>query len=186
MLKGTSKLKQTNDTRKPITIDILQTLVKSLKQSNFNKYAQKLYKAMLLIAFYALLRIGEFTVKQKNPLHTLNLQDISIENNKSDTYTLQILMRHFKHSKNPVTFRLDNLSQAKFCPVKSLIKYLNKRPQSNHPQLFINEKGSPISTLQFSKVFKQLISLNGLDTSVYKPHSLRIGGGGGGYLGTRT
>ena len=147
-----------------------------MRDLNFTNYNRLLYKSMLLIAFYALLRIGEFTLTNKAPSHTLHLADISVPEHEKDKKPLHITIRHCKNSRGQTTFRLDNITDSKYCPVNTLTKYIHRRTKTKHPQLFINEDGSAVSSSQFSHTFKLMISHCGLNPDFYKPHSLRIGG----------
>ena len=64
------------------------------------------------------------------------------------------------------------------CPVKSLRQYLALRPSSrNNPNdpLFLDESGAPLTRGYFIKLFTRLLDLNGLDSTLYKGHSFRIG-----------
>ena len=60
-LTGYQKLKNKCDTRKPITYAILDKLVLSLHHTSNTYYVCMMVRAMYLLAFYALLRVGEFT-----------------------------------------------------------------------------------------------------------------------------
>ena len=67
----------------PITPKILVKFLDTLKSMNLVKFDIKLYKAMFLLAFYAFLRIGEYTRKGKNTKNVILFKDVSISKNKN-------------------------------------------------------------------------------------------------------
>ena len=63
LLVSAHKTAQSPDKRLPITIPILRSLLLSLPQVVGTPFEVKLYKAMFLLAFFALLRVGEMATK---------------------------------------------------------------------------------------------------------------------------
>ena len=79
----------------PITLSILHKLVDALDLSYNSEYNRSMYKSMILLAFYAFLRIGEFTVAATNATdHCLKLS--SIEKTREG---FVISFNSLKHSK---------------------------------------------------------------------------------------
>ena len=78
LLQGIKKKNPSFDSRLPITLPILKKLVDILPVSCSSYYYSVLYKAMLLLAFYVFLRIGEITQNDQNESrnHCLQLQDV--------------------------------------------------------------------------------------------------------------
>ncbi|XP_070180352.1 uncharacterized protein [Littorina saxatilis] len=68
------KLKPANDSRLPITEEILEQLVKTSRQAFQNIYLTYLYPSMFLLAFHAFLRVGEITESD----HTLAFSDVTL------------------------------------------------------------------------------------------------------------
>ena len=66
-----------------------------------DSYKFEMIKAMFLLAFHGLLRIGEFTVKKNEHNHTLQMADIQFgQNTISKGYSCVIItFRYFKQSK---------------------------------------------------------------------------------------
>ena len=62
-----TELKQ-KDPRLPITIDILQAICDKIVNIMNSDYHAQLYRAMFLLAFHRLLRIGEITHRTEKPL----------------------------------------------------------------------------------------------------------------------
>lgn len=163
------------DMRLPFTLDILHTIVDSLKRLHSSWYHVVMYKAIYLLAFHALLRVGEYTVRGSERGHTLSQDDIHFSVKNNIIQKLLIRMRHYKHSKNPVTLSLSPLPVRQYCPVLALASYLSQRAPVKGP-LFLGIDNSPLTTAQFSSVLKMSVIDAGLDPSKYKPHSFRIGG----------
>ena len=92
-IHGLRKLKPTQDTRKPITIPILTTLIQTLSNLRLERYDQVLYRAMFSTAFFALCRIGEITKSDSN--HNLVMDNILYNRNLS---AYSIRFDSFKHS----------------------------------------------------------------------------------------
>ena len=130
---------------------------------------------MLLLAFYALLRIGEYTVRNKTHNHSLQKSDIIFKNKDNQIHSVEINIRHSKCSSVNKTLHLKANETSLYCPVLALKDYMRIRPNKSGP-LFLDNKGTPISPTQFSSIFRKLVNTCNLDDKLYKPHSLRIGG----------
>lgn len=175
ILKGCKKQRLRTDTRLPITIPILCSLIVALPRLHRLNYYHTMYKAMFLIAFYALLRVGEFTTHAKQGGHTLLRKDISFEYEGQTLKGVLLHLKHFKHSKRPVTLSVKASHKLSMCPVAALRAYTRQRCSCKGP-LFVNQDCSPVTSYQFSAILRQGIIDMGLNPKVYKPHSLRIGG----------
>ena len=62
MLKGMDNLYSTADTHKPITKELLIRIMNALTFVCSSVYETKLFRSALLLAFFALLRVGEITI----------------------------------------------------------------------------------------------------------------------------
>jgi len=71
ILKGTQNLRKSVDTRMPITRDILFDLVKALPVVIRSVYDQILLKAMMTMAYFCFLRIGEMAIKNVHEINTV-------------------------------------------------------------------------------------------------------------------
>ena len=176
LLKGSSKLCDSPDIRLPITREILNSMLDVIERIIPSSYDRILYRSMLTLAFHALLRIGEFTVRGNMSNHTLKVQNIKFIQCARKPVELQVTIPHFKHSKRPVTLSLQVNVSSRFCPVRLLSLYLKARQSGKSDILFVNQSGTPISSYRFTRVFRDCITDLGLNASTYKPHSLRIGG----------
>ena len=138
LLKGSSKLSDSPDIRLPITRKILSSMLEVIKRIIPSSYDRTLYRSMLTLAFHALLRIGEFTVRGNTSIHTLKVQNIKIISVSTKPVELQITIPHFKHSKRPVTLSLQANINSMFCPVRLMSFYLNARKSCKSDILFVN------------------------------------------------
>lgn len=118
LLKGSSKITQSPDIRLPISQDILIKMLKAVNRLLPSAYDRTLYSSMFTLAFHALLRIGEYTVKGSSKLHTLKLNHIQLLSNQSKISELRVSIPHFKHSAQPVTLSLMTSVHTSYCPTR--------------------------------------------------------------------
>jgi len=76
LLKGCVNLRKKNDTRLPITKDILSQIVVGMEKCIQNFFYRVLLKSVFLLAFHALLRLGEILTRiRTDSLKVLQVQD---------------------------------------------------------------------------------------------------------------
>ena len=174
-LSGLAKLSGPLDARLPITIPILGKLVASVNSVFFSHYDQYMVKAMLTLAFFAFLRVGEFTVVSKNQIPTITASAVHM--NQSDLHHgMSLTFSAYKHSKGTRPFILQ-IPRQKFdslCPVLHLANYLAIRVDTPGA-LFVHADGNPVRKETFRTYLNTLLKCNSLDPSLYKGHSFRIG-----------
>ena len=170
LLAGINKKFGKQDTRLPITIFILHRLVDSLAKTNNIRYHRSLLKAMYLIAFYGLFRIGEITIQVDGSI-ALHIEDIKLGNDE-----LSIFITNFKHntSQKPFKISIKSQSDGEFCPVRAMHEYLSLRGYKPGP-LFCFADLKPIPRSFFVSRLKHSLNFCGLDTKYYQSHSFRIG-----------
>lgn len=154
---------------------MLHNLVRAIVRLYPDKYEKRLYTARILIAFHALLRIGEYTVRGGVDNHVIQRNNIKFSFKDSKISGVDITLAHYKHSRGPITLAIRVSNKHAFCPALALYKYHGMGGPAQGP-VFINRDGSPVSSYQFNKVFQQLVQDTFLDPRKYTPHSLRIGG----------
>ncbi len=156
-----------SDARKPISVDLLLRLISSLPSVYTSSYQVILFKAMFLLAFFALLRISEITTNKSNT-HTLQFADVTLGHQSF------ITLRSYKHSSGPATIflqhRADNL-----CPITALLSFIQGRGNASGP-FFAYPGGSGISRSKFNSALHLCLERCGLSSSEFKSHSFRIGG----------
>lgn len=176
LLAGLQRGSQPSFTRLPIHISLLHRMIDHILSTDCLPYSSLLLRSMFLLAFHALLRVGEFTVRNPSLAHaTLQLADISFIHEQHST-VLQVTLRHFKGNIDLQPFRLviPSSSVSAYCPVITLKSYLSIR--GNYPgPLFLDDKGCPVSRHAFSTSLRNILTSLGITSSDYKPHSFRIG-----------
>lgn len=178
ILVGAKNLSGTVDTRLPVTLDMLTKLCRSVKHVVKSQYMSCALQAMFSLAFFALLRVGEFTVKKqasKEEQDVLHVSDIKFQGHKNNK-KMFITIRKYKHNKSqrPITLQLEKQT-GQVCPIKHMTLYLAHRKNNTKP-LFVFPDGASITRAFFSRNLKQCIELAGFDSSRVKAHSLRVGG----------
>ena len=171
LLAGATKLSPSVDPRLPITTIILNLLVNSLPQVVSNQYNIRLLKAMFIVAFYGLMRVGEITsFPKKEP--SLMVHHLALTGSLAT-----VTISKFKHnsSTHPVDILMPRQSSLAICPVASLYSYMDVRGFSGGP-LFCFPDGAPVPRSFFTQKLRQCLTFVGLDPSKYKSHSFRIGG----------
>lgn len=172
LLEGLRRTKKSQDTRRPITQETLIMLLQALGHVCRSQYETFLFSAAFSLAYLALLRISEFTVRNARN-RKCALSDDSI------ILGTDVIRLHFASSKTDqkslgthVDISIDG--QNKFCynHIQNFLKY---RPQSSGP-LFCHFDGSPLSAYQFNSVLKMALEFAGLKDRYFKSHSFRIGG----------
>lgn len=77
-LSGLAKTDRGLDARLPITIKILRKLLSTIDTAVNPSYDQALYTAMWSLAFFAFLRIGEFTVRQSSDMPIISIHSVHL------------------------------------------------------------------------------------------------------------
>lgn len=166
LLLGVRNSRRSSYMRAPVTIPILRRLVRALAHPSFSSYTSILLTAVFTLAFYAFLRVGEFT----HSTHTLFLSDCYLVPFRS----LMLSFRSFKFSRGSSPHLVIPYSGHDLCPVRSLFAYLSVRPQASGP-LFLTDSGQPLTSKLFSACLSQACQIAHINSSTIKPHSFRIG-----------
>lgn len=176
VMKGAQNLRGSVDNRLPITKQILSrlmTAVPSVIQSHFYQF---LLKAMMSLAFYCFLRVGEMALKSGSEKgKVLQVQDVVVNYESKRATGMTVKITHYKHSDMQTkSIFIKTNQQNPLCPVNAITKYLTL---SNHKAgpLFQFTCGTPVSYAFFSSSLKSLLTFIGLNTQIYKGHSFRIG-----------
>lgn len=171
VLASVNKINPSMDPRLPITLIILDQLVHAVPQALNNYYHIILLRAMFLVAFYGLMRVGEiaYCTKTKNP--PISLDQITMFR---DHFIIKI--KHFKYNltRQPIEILIKRQADPFTCPLVNLQLYLQLRGSAPGP-LFIYQDGPVVLKTFFASKLKKCLNFLGLDTSLYKSHSFRIG-----------
>ena len=170
LLAAVNKVSPQSDTRLPITLHILSDLVSALQHINIGPYYIVLLRAMFLVAFYGLFRIGEITAESDSQV-VLRFGQWSFHNEHAI-----IIMTNFKHNagRQPFQIVLTKQIDLNLCPVRALVQYISFRGTSQGP-LFCFPGFRPVSRNFFNNKLTTLLTYCGLQHSLYKSHSFRIG-----------
>lgn len=164
---------QVKDLRAPITLPLLNRLLASLKYVCTNKYEQVLFNAAFSIAFFGLLRVGEFTAPNaKYSGHRLLLlSDVHISNN-----IMHLCIRWSKTDQCGLSTTLRiHATGGLYCPVNNMQKYLKYRTHTINNHLFVHFNAKTLTRYQFTSVLRK--SLLFINAPVFiRSHSFRIGG----------
>lgn len=163
LLEGMNKSQCRKDTRLPITSELLNKIVGSLKFVCSSLYESKLFTAAFMLAFYALLRVSEITLHESDVCLTNSQLCINIRHSKTDQLNRGFLI------KIPLDINLSGYLR------ESLMMYKAVRPVSGI-QYFCHIDGSPLTPLQFRAILAKSLKFLTVDNDKIKSHSFRIGG----------
>lgn len=165
-LLGIKNLRPVSEGYDPFSLNDLNKMIGAAQGVFQSKYTVILFQAMASLAFYALLRVGEFTHSQ----HNLRRENITLH----DSY-VAIRFQSFKHSGGiGVTQSVSTKQHEKFCPVKLLGKYLEVRGDKSG-FLFVDQDGKAPSRKQFLAWMREVMVYCDLDIVKYNTHSFRAG-----------
>jgi len=157
LIKGCNNLSGTIDTRLPITMDILKNIMQGIEPAVQDFYLRIMLRAIFLLAFHALLRLGEIVAKSYADYgKILQREDISISYKDGHPTSLSFTLRHSKTIKNNQSVHISIESQSNLpqvCPVLAMDHYLKMCRPTQGP-LFQFRSGSPVTQVcfyQFSK-----------------------------------
>ncbi|XP_062618200.1 uncharacterized protein LOC134279801 isoform X1 [Saccostrea cucullata] len=177
ILRGCHKLSHTADSRLPITLDILEQIIKALPITVPVLDHHIMLRALFLLCFHAFLRMGEVTVKQ-GAAHNkvIQVQDITFQFKRQKPCSVQLVLRHFKTQKmnEPIIICLESSANSEICPVNALYVYQSQYSHRSGP-LFQFKDGTPLSYNYVSKQLAASVKFTGLNPALYKGHSFRIG-----------
>jgi hypothetical protein len=100
MLKGYGKLGSRLDTRMPITLSILRTVLQQTSTICASEYRACMFKAMCTTAFFAFLRVGEITCCPRSSSVLQLNQIVQLVDHSGGVIGLKITFFYFKHSYN--------------------------------------------------------------------------------------
>lgn len=177
-LQGLRKVRPSQDTRLPITKEILHELVYSLQFTCSSHFLRLLFKAMFLLAFHAFLRVGEMTKTNKMSNNTLQLNEARfLFKTNSCPSSVELHMKNFKHNTGKSCHILlikESSEDGNTCPVKALWEFVKVRGNQTGP-LFCFMDQSPISRQFFTKQLQNCLKWCNKDIQSYKGHSFRLG-----------
>ena len=174
--------------RLPIKKGLLEVLLFELerkfgKSNNPQPYLECMYKAMISLTYYGMLRVGEIALGP----HTIKAKDMHFAHSKdkilivlysSKTHGKESRPQRVKISATDEKLLNKSVQHSKFfCPFKLTRHYMAQRGNyiDDTELLFIFSDGSPLQPHHIRGVLRDLLNQVGLDSSLYDVHSFRIG-----------
>ena len=169
-------------TRMPIQCGLLEVLLFELERIYANQpYLEIMYKSLLALGFYGLMRIGKLTKSE----HSLKARDVHLALNKeklvlvlytSKTHNVNSLPQKIKITSNR-SERSGRYAHRNFCPFKLVGAFIQARGayENEWEEFFVFPDGSPVLASHVRLLIKMAISSVGLNADGYNCHSLRIG-----------
>lgn len=166
---------KTVDTRGPITRPLLRQLISSLPTVCSSQYEATLFTAAFSLAYFGLLRVGEFTTTNKSPsTHCLKLHNVTVHSHQSN---LRLTIPHSKTDQTgkSSTLIISRESEKALCPIQAILNYSNIRPHSAPTApFFIHADSKPLTRYQFNSVLQKALSTIS-HQGHFSTHSFRIG-----------
>lgn len=128
-------------------------------------YERLLYRAVFLVAFFAFLRIGEYTQSH----HNLRGSDVILMRS-----AIKLRFTSFKFSRGHVAEILLPAINSTLCPVGALRPY-DSLQLSSAFYYFVDDLGSPLKPTRVRSVLRDISALLNLSPGVLTPHSFSIG-----------
>ena len=178
----TKSCKLINDrvrTRLPITLKLLELMLFETQRLFSNQwYLENLYKTMLILGYYGLLRIGEMT---SSP-HCIKAKNVHVGKNKNKILLVLYSSKTHGEGDRPQKIKIHSRKNQQqtdrfFCPFAIARHYFKLRGDyvSDEEQFFIYKDRTSVDHQQFRAVFNQLLTNLNLDNSLYSVQSLRAG-----------
>ena len=172
----------------PIRQGLLRLLVSKVDRlfTSPQLYLSKLYKAVLITAYFGLLRIGEVSLGP----HVIKAKDVHVATNKRKIMVVLHTSKTHGLDKKPQIIKLtgcndfelsDNSLQQKnlkrICPFAALRNYTYARKQSKNKeeQFFIVKDRTPLTPGHLCTILHKLLLLNNLDPDMYTFQGIRAG-----------
>lgn len=174
LVEGSRRLNGSSDGRAPLTLSILRDITSVLSRVCASNYEYALFCAAFTLAFFAFLRVGEFTAKSKSDKgrKIIAISDVSFIGGLKMQVTL-------RYSKTDQLGRSSILTiypggDAQVCPMAALSKFVAIRPKCQGP-LFIHMDQTPLTRFQFQSILSRALEVSGHSASRFRTHSFRIG-----------
>lgn len=149
--------------RGPVTPKLLISILEGVKEVASSPYECQLFQAVFLLALFAFLQLGEYTLLKYN----LMWHDIMLMRS-----AIKLRFISFKFSRGQVAEILLSAIGSSLCPVEAMHHYRDLRPVQV-VYCFVDSLGQPAS--QVPSMLQGIASLFGLPQGYITPHSFHIG-----------
>lgn len=156
--------------RLPITVNHLHSMIQFLHDSLMCRHDKAMWRALILCAFFGLLRVSEYTTpssKRFDENTNLLVRDVSIQKDFVSVFIKASKTDPFKVGSKIRLAKIGGI----LCPVSALKRYLKLRKFAHGP-LFVLKHGSFVTRKYVTAFIKMSIHDN-IDLNT---HSFRIGG----------
>lgn len=166
--------------RMPITETLLVKLIKEIDLIfQYQPYLARLYRCMMVLGFYGMLRVGEMASGE----HPILARDVHLNQKLKK---VQIILRTSKThglGDQPQYVKFDThdsrvfLYNKKFCPYQVVADFLDIRGPKlkDSDPLFVFTDNSPVKPYQMQAILKRALKNFNLNPMDFGIHSLRIG-----------
>lgn len=165
--------------RDPITLEMISSLAKLPEIENDDAVSALTMKTAQVVAFFALLRVGEFTSTVKEFAAEINLTRGNVKfgiDNGVRRVTITINNAKTDLWGTGQTITVYESGHASLCPVKLLTRLLHEEPGADHEPLFMMRSRTPLTRNIFTNITTRQLTKCGFTTGAIKSHSFRIGG----------
>ena len=178
LLQGCRRGRASTDSRQPVSIPMLKTIIRSLLIVSSSSFEARLFKTVFLFAFFGFMRVGEFAADSRHsiPASVLLFSDVQICRQDDTGISVTVSFRHSKNNQcgPPQVIRFVKAGNVILCPVVALQEFLEVRPPVSGP-LFCHFDGTPLTRYQFNAVLRKVLSFTDTPEGRVKGHSFRIG-----------
>ena len=177
LLSGYGRVHKRIDFRLPISHEMLVKIIKVLPFVCSTVFESTLFKALLSVAFYGFLRIGELVAKSAACVAD-NKQSLLASNVyfEVDLARVSLILASSKTDQHGKGVRISVATTGDAtCPVRNLHLYFGLRHRCKSPVLFCHVNNCPVTRYQFTAVLKNALAALGIKQSNIKSHSFRIG-----------
>ena len=155
-ISGLSKISPSLDTRVPIMPSVLSTLFTAIPRSVRGLYLITIYRTMITLSFFGLLRPGEVTDSPNN----IQYHNVQVYPSK-----VGVTFDTFKHYTGPPMVIEISSRSSTICPVKAATLFLTIRGSSPGP-FFCDPEGFPISYHRYNAMFSLIQQSPSLPISI--------------------
>lgn len=173
VLVGLSRRNGRVDDRKPLSFEILSSIIHLMPTICKSTYEATLFSAIFSTAFFGYFRMGELVHNSlQDPGHAIQYGDVTY---LAHNNTVHIFLRHSKTDQEGKGSSISlTPTLLPICPVRIVQSFMQARP-TNPGAFFCHLSGRPVTRYQVASVFNLALKKLGLDNQSYKPHSFRIG-----------
>lgn len=173
LVAGCYRVNPSVDMRLPVTVEVLDKIINSLSHVSSTVFEAVLFRAMFLFAFNAFARVGELAMTNTST-NLIQFENLSFAS-EVDQPAVHVVFSDFKHNvqrkRHAISF---SHGPSSYSAVKALEDYIQYRGNGKGP-VFLMLNMKPVPRSYFDRILRSCLSFAGLDSSVYKGHSFRIG-----------